>query len=78
MLVKDGYSRHAWEYFLEHKSDSGDASSKFLADARADGVPVGRFDNGGEFVGGELEKCANSFASSKNSLKPIVQRRTAL
>ena len=39
MLVKDDYSRHAWVYFLKHKSDSGDAFREFLADARADGAP---------------------------------------
>ena len=41
--------------FLKHKTDSGDVFRKFLADARADGVPskvaIVRSDNGG---GGSL------------------------
>ena len=51
MLVKNGYSRHGWVYFLKLKSDSGNAFRKFLADASADGVPskveIVRSDNGG-------------------------------
>ena len=39
MLVKNDYSRHAWVYFLKHKSNSGNAFKKFLAHARADEVP---------------------------------------
>ena len=58
MLVNDDYSRHAWVYFLKHKSNSGDVFRKFLADARADGVPskveIVRSGNGGEFFGGEF------------------------
>ena len=58
MLMKDYYSFHVWMYFLKHKSDSGDAFRKFLADARADGVPskvdIERSDNGGEFFRGEF------------------------
>ena len=44
--------------FLKLKSDSGNAFRKFLADARADGVPskveIVRSDNGREFFGGEF------------------------
>ena len=58
MLLKHDYSRHAWVYFLKHKLDSGDAFRKFLADARADGVPsevvMVRSGNRGEFFGGEF------------------------
>ena len=58
MLVKDDYSLQAWAYFLNHKSDAGDAFRKFWADARAGGVPskvaIVRFDNDGEFYGGEF------------------------
>ena len=60
MLVKDDYSRHAWVYFMKHKSESGYAVRTFLADMRADGVPskveLVMSDNGGEFFGGEFEQ----------------------
>ena len=65
MLVKDDYCRHAWVYFLKHKSDSGDAFRKFLADARADGVPskveIVRSDNGGEFFRGEFGEVCQQY-----------------
>ena len=58
MLVKNDLSRYAWMYFLQHKSEAADAFRKFLADARADGVPskveIARLDNRGKFYGGEL------------------------
>ena len=80
MLVKDDYSRHAWVHFLKNKSDSGNAFRKFLADARADGVPskveILRSDNGGEFSVVSLDTCANSIASSRNSPLPIALNRT--
>ena len=51
MLLKDDFSRYAWVYFLEHKSEAADAFRKFLADVRVDGVPskveIVRSDNGG-------------------------------
>ena len=82
MLVKDDFSRYAWVYFLKHKSDAADAFRKFLADVRAGGVPskveIVRSDNGGEFFGGSLERCANSFASSRNSTTRTAQSRTVL
>ncbi|CAN0450323.1 unnamed protein product, partial [Laminaria digitata] len=65
MLVNDDYSRHAWVYFLKNKSDAADALRKFLADVRADGVPlkveIVRSDNGGEFFGGELGEVCKQF-----------------
>ena len=65
MLVKDDYSRHAWVYFLKHKSDSGDAFRKFLADARADGVPskveIVRSDKGGEFFRGDFGEVCKQY-----------------
>ena len=65
MLVKDDFSRHAWVYFLKHKSDASDAFRKFLADVRADGVPskveIVRSDNGGEFFGGEFGEVCKQF-----------------
>ena len=65
MLVKDAYCRHAWVYFLKHKSDSGDAFRKFLADARADGVPsnvgIVTSDNGGEFFGDEFGEACEQY-----------------
>ena len=65
MLVKDDYSRHAWVYFLKHKSDSGGAFRNFLADARADGVhskdEIVRFDNGGEVFGGEFREVCQQY-----------------
>ena len=58
MIVKDDFTRYAWVYFLERKSDAADAFRKFLADVRGDGVPSEvervRSDNGGEFFGGEF------------------------
>ena len=39
MTVKDDFTRYAWVYFLERKSDAADAFRKFLADVREDGVP---------------------------------------
>ena len=39
ILVKDDYYRHAWGSLLKLKSDSENAFRKFLADARADGLP---------------------------------------
>ena len=51
MIVKDDFTRYAWVYFLERKSDAADAFRKFLADVRGDGVPSEvervRSDNGG-------------------------------
>ena len=65
MLVKDHYSRHAWVYFLKHKSDSGDALRKFLADARADGVSfkvkIARSDNGGDFFSGQFGEVCKQY-----------------
>ena len=76
MVMKDDYSRHAWMYFLKHKSDSGDAFRKFLAIARADGVPskveIARSENGGSFPVVSLENCANSLASSRYSPTPTA------
>ena len=58
MLVKDDFSCCALVYVLKHKSDAANAFRKFLADVRADGVPskveIVRFDNEGEFFGGEF------------------------
>ena len=65
MLVTDDYLRHAWLYFLKHKSDSGDTFRKFLADARADGVPskvaIVRTDNGGKFYGRAFAEMCKQF-----------------
>ena len=51
LTLKDDFSRYAWVYFLEHKSEAADAFRKFLADVRVDGVPskveIVRSDNGG-------------------------------
>ena len=59
MIIKDDYSRRMWIYFLQRKSDAGNAFRNFLADVRADGFPsemqVVRSDNGGEFFGGEFK-----------------------
>ena len=80
MLVKDDYSRHAWVYFLKHKSDSGDVFGKFLADARAGGVPskveIVRSDNGGSFSVVSLDRCTNSIASSRNLPTPTALNRS--
>ena len=58
MIVKDGFTRYAWVYFLERKSDAADAFRKFLADVREDGVPSEvervKSDNEGKFFGGEF------------------------
>ena len=58
MMVKDDFTRYAWVYFVERKSDAADAFRKFLADVRGDGVPSEvervRSDNGGEFFVGEF------------------------
>ena len=80
MLVKDDYSRHAWVYFLKHKSDSGDVFGKFLADARAGGVPSKVeiiSDNGGEFFGGEFgevckQHCIKQEFTNADSLNRTV------
>ena len=40
MILTGDFTRYAWVYFLERKSDSADAFRKFLADVRADGVPL--------------------------------------
>ena len=65
MLVKGGFSRYSWVYFLKHKSDAADAFRKLLADVHADGVPskveIVRSDNGGEFVGGEFGEVCKQF-----------------
>ena len=57
-IVKDDFTRYAWVYFLERKSDAADAFRKFVADVRGDGVRSEvervRSDNGGEFFGGEF------------------------
>ena len=50
MLVKDGFSRHAWVYFLKNKNRMKHTRlSKFLVDVRAVGVQVdiAGSDNGG-------------------------------
>ena len=39
MIVKDDFTRYAWLYFLERKSNAADAFRKILADVRGDGVP---------------------------------------
>ncbi|CAM9259353.1 unnamed protein product, partial [Laminaria digitata] len=69
MLVMDDFTRHAWLYFLKHKSDAAGTFRKFLADVRADGVPSKvenvRSDNGGVFLVGSLERFANRFASKQ-------------
>ena len=56
MIIKDDYSRRMWIYFLQRKSDAGNAFRNFLADVRADGFPsevqVVRSDTGGNFSGG--------------------------
>ena len=62
MLVKDGFSRYAWVYFLKHKSKAAGAFRVLLADVRADRVPlkveIVRSDSGGEFYCGEFgEMC---------------------
>ena len=58
MIVKDDFTRYAWVYCLERKSDAADAFRTLLADVRGDGVPLEvervRSDNGGEVVGGEF------------------------
>ena len=55
MIIKDDYSRRMWIYFLQRKSDAGNAFRNFLADVRADDFPsevqVVRSDNGGKFSG---------------------------
>ena len=81
MLVKGGYSRHAWAHFLKHKSDSGNAFRKFLADTLADGTPsnvaIVRSDNGVEFYNGKFGDVCKHFCN-KHSLPPSVQRRRVL
>ena len=58
MIVKDDFTRSAWVYFLERKSDAADAFRKFLADVRGDAlsseIERARSDNEGEFFGGEF------------------------
>ena len=58
MIIRDDFSRHAWLYFVSHKSDTAEAFKQFLADLRVEGIPsevvVVRSDNGGEFKQGEL------------------------
>ena len=58
MMVKDDFTRYSWVYFLERKSDAVEAFRKFLADIRADGVPLEvemvRSDYGGEFFDGDF------------------------
>ena len=53
MVMRDGFSRYAWLYFISHKSDAAEAFKQFLADLRVEGIPsevvVVRSDNGGEF-----------------------------
>ena len=39
MLVKNGYSRHGWVYFLKLKSDSGNAFRKFWLTCALTGCP---------------------------------------
>ena len=85
MHVKDDFSRHAWVYFLKHKSDSREAFRKFLADARADGVPskveIVRSDNGGEVFRAEVgevckQYCIKQEFTNADSLKQngVVER----
>ena len=76
MLVKDDYPRHAWVYVLKHKSDSWNAYRKFLADARADGVPskaaIVRSDNDGEFHGGDFGEVCEQLCTKQELLTPTV------
>ena len=69
--MTDDYLRHAWLYFLKHKSDSGGAFRIFWAGARTDGVrskvAVVKSDNDRELFVGEFGEVCR-FASSKNSL----------
>lgn len=55
MIIKNGYSRSSWPYFLTRKADSDQAFDRFLAGVRADGftsvVQIGRSDNGRDFFG---------------------------
>ena len=55
MIAKECFTRYYWVYILERNSDAADASKKYFADVRADGVPsevdIVISDNDGEFVG---------------------------
>ena len=78
MPAKDDHSRHSWVYFLKLKSDSGNAFRKFLADARADGVPskveIVRSDNGAEFFD-ELGKVCKQHCIKQDSPTPTALNR---
>ena len=39
MIVKSDFTRYAWVYFLERRSDPSDVFRNFLADVRGDVVP---------------------------------------
>ena len=60
MIIRDGYSRYAWMYFISHKSDAADAFAKFLSDIRLERVPsevvVVRSHDGGDFSEGKFGK----------------------
>ena len=65
-------------FFLQHKPDSGDVFGNFVADARDVGVlskvAVLRYNNGGEFFGGDIGESHKQFGTKKlftNADNPI-------
>ena len=82
MIVKEDFTRYAWVYFLERRSDAADAFRKVLADMRGDGVPSEvervRSDNGGEFFKGEFGDVCRQYCVKQeftNAKSPALNGR---
>ena len=77
--MKDDFTRYAWVYFSERKSNATDAFRNFLADARGDGVMSKvervRYDNGVEFFGGKFGHVGRQYCEKQkftNAKSPEV------
>ena len=84
MVVKDGYSRFMWVYFMRHKSDAAEKLRQFFADNRATRFPsdveMVKSDYGGEFLEGALGALCRKYNNPNPEIylceQSTVQRRS--